>query len=169
MKRRRLRTGGDDFECQSPKPNRSMMTDAKKYASREPTQAQGHVGKLSSTQYWRTTSIWSAGRFLFNATPPPRFPWRYIWRIRRMHSSVELREVSHEHVQRMDKKAAMISIQQTMLSCKQAASGSGYPPWRGELLQIARCWDGNDDPSAWLCGLHQQPSTKRQTQASAAA
>lgn len=30
MKRRRLRTGVDDFECQSPKPNRSMMTDAKK-------------------------------------------------------------------------------------------------------------------------------------------
>lgn len=68
MKHRRLRTGGDDFECQSPKPNRSMMTDAKKYASWKPTQAQWHVGKLSSTQYWRTTSIWSARRFLFNAT-----------------------------------------------------------------------------------------------------
>lgn len=140
------------------------MTDAKKYASWKPTQAQGHVGKLSSTQYWRTTSIWNAGRFLFNATSLRVFlddifdgsdgcirPWSCGRLVTSMCSA---------WIKRGRSTAAMISIQQTIFSCKQAGSGSGYLPWRGKLLQIARCWNGNDHPFVWLCGLHQQPSTK---------
>lgn len=145
-------------------PSISMMTDAKQNMHHERRLNHSDVPeKLSSTQYWRTASIWSARRFLFNVTSLRVFLVTIFdgsdgcirpWSCKRL-----VTRTCGAWMKRGRNTAALFSIQQTWFPC--SSWGSAYPLLRGEFLQMQpRRQNGNDDSSLWFNDLHQQPSAK---------